>query len=64
MQDNPKPHEEVCFNCRHMVWAVGIGQGVRCSHPDNEVDGKVFRIPSRHHTCEHFERKARVTQGD
>jgi len=27
--------KECCYNCRSMLWAVGIGVGVRCAHPDN-----------------------------
>jgi hypothetical protein len=51
----PDPQERVCLNCRFLLWMVGIGQGVRCRHPANEQDGKLFRIPSRHYSCEHFE---------
>ena len=25
-----------CYNCSYMQWLVGIGQGVRCAHPENE----------------------------
>ncbi len=25
-----------CRRCKHMVWMVGIGFGVRCRHPDNQ----------------------------
>ena len=25
-----------CSRCIHVFWAVGIGQGVRCTHPDNQ----------------------------
>ena len=28
--ENPKPDEKVCFNCKNMLWMVGIGQGVKC----------------------------------
>ena len=28
--ENPKAEEKVCFNCKYMLWLVGIGQGVKC----------------------------------
>jgi len=48
--ENPKPDEKVCFNCKNMLWMVGIGQGVKC-----KLDLK--NIPSRYHSCEQFEKK-------
>ena len=48
--ENPKPDEEVCFNCKNMLWLVGIGQGVKCN-----VDKK--DIPNRFHGCAKFEFK-------
>lgn len=48
--ENPQTDEKVCFNCTHMLWMVGIGQGVKCSLTmDN--------IPNRYYTCEKFEFK-------
>lgn len=44
---NPLPDEKVCFNCKNMLWMVGIGQGVKCI-----LDKK--DIPNRYHTCEKF----------
>jgi hypothetical protein len=56
MNNNPKPDERVCFNCEHMLWMVGIGLGVRCKHPANNLGGgRLFMIPSRRYSCEHFE---------
>lgn len=49
-KDNPLPDEKVCFNCKNMMWMVGIGQGVKCGLTKED-------IPSRKHTCEKFERK-------
>jgi len=49
------PQERVCMNCRFLRWMVGIGQGVRCRHPANESHGKLFKIPCRNYSCEHFE---------
>jgi hypothetical protein len=48
--ENPKPEEKVCFNCKYMLWLVGVGQGVKC-----ELDKK--NIPSRMHSCDKFEYK-------
>lgn len=48
--DNPQPDEKVCFNCKHMLWMVGIGQGIKC-------DLNKKSLPSRNYTCEKFEKK-------
>ncbi len=48
--ENPKPEEKVCFNCKYMLWMVGFGQGVKC-----ELDKK--NIPSRFYSCDRFEYK-------
>lgn len=51
-----KPEESVCFNCKHMLWLVAIGAGVRCGHA---IDSKTPppMIPHLRHTCEKFENK-------
>ena len=36
----PKDYK-CCYTCHYMKWMVGIGQGVRCSKPDNNY--RVFR---------------------
>lgn len=51
----PDTQERVCMNCGHMLWGVALGVGVRCDHPANREDGKPFKIPYRHFSCEHFE---------
>lgn len=48
--DNPKPEDKVCFNCSHMRWLVGVGQGVKCALT-------MQQIPSRLYTCSKFEKK-------
>ena len=57
---------ECCWNCRHMSWMVGIGQGVRCTTEENnyrifgtgeEVRPKLPVIPGVAEKCEHFESK-------
>ncbi len=45
--------EKVCYNCKHMAWLVGIGQGVKCTNPQKEP--RFFNIPNRRHTCDLFE---------
>jgi hypothetical protein len=52
------PDEKVCYNCKHLAWLIGVGQGLRCSHPKQEP--KAMPIPSRQHTCELFDRKERL----
>lgn len=51
-----KPDEKVCFNCKHMLWMVGIGAGVRCGYA---ADSKTLipMIPHLKHTCDKFENK-------
>jgi len=48
--ENPAPDEKVCFNCKYMLWMVGVGQGVKC-----KLDFK--NIPSRYHSCDKFENR-------
>jgi hypothetical protein len=47
---NPSKDEKVCFNCKSMLWMVGIGQGVKCSLT-------MKNVPNRYFTCEKFEFK-------
>jgi hypothetical protein len=49
----PGPKERVCYNCKHMIWLVGVGQGVRCGF--NSSPNKMPPIiPSLRHTCNKF----------
>ena len=39
LYDNTKPKtmlSKECKTCKHVFWVVGIGQGVRCRHPENQ----------------------------
>ena len=45
--------EKVCFNCKHRIWAVAIGQGVRCGNDITNVFPKL--IPGLRKTCGAFE---------
>lgn len=47
-----KPDEKVCYNCKHRLWMVAIGLGIRCNYT---VEKKL--IPNLKHTCDHFEFK-------
>ncbi len=58
-----KPNDQICYNCRYIVWLTALGQGLRCSHPTTRVEGKLPPlIPSMFHTCELFESKSCLTK--
>ena len=50
-----QPKDKVCYNCEHLAWMIGIGQGLRCTNPHKEK--KLEMIPSSKHTCELFKSK-------
>lgn len=52
---NPGPNEQVCFNCKHMLWLVALGKGVKC-----ELDKK--DIPNRLYSCNKFEKNMAKTK--
>ena len=60
------PSERACPTCRHVLWAVALGLGVRCRHPANnpgDVERVLdhFAIPNRHYVCPHYEpRRSRM----
>jgi hypothetical protein len=29
-----------CKGCSYLHWAIGIGLGVRCTHPEHRIDAK------------------------
>lgn len=58
--------EKHCLNCRHSVWAVGLGQGFFCLNEDKITQGgdrvlvnkagfTRFMIPHRDYICEYYE---------
>ncbi len=49
--------ERVCYNCEHLAWLIGIGQGLRCLNPNKENKNEM--IPSSKHTCELFKLKTK-----
>ena len=36
---------EHCRDCKNVIWMVGLGLGVRCSHPDNKEYSKTNLPP-------------------
>jgi len=51
-----KPQDKICYNCRHIAWLIAVGQGLRCNA--NRKQGEIAPIiPSRFHTCDLFEYK-------
>ena len=64
--DRPGPDEKVCYNCKYMLWMVGIGQGVRCGYLfyKNGANQKLPLIPNLRHTCEKFEFKNKSQPSD
>lgn len=53
-----------CINCKHVVWLIALGQGVRCKHPENQKykkEGTTSKtpvvIPNIPNGCEYFEGK-------
>ncbi len=60
------PDLACCYRCEWRLWAVGAGQGVRCTHPDNA--GKSFGegqpamklplVPGLWEKCQHFEKRS------
>lgn len=59
--EHPKPEEKVCYNCKYMLWLVGLGLGVRCGyeyHTSEEWKAKIPEmVPHLRHTCVKFESK-------
>ena len=53
-----KPDERVCGNCESLVWAVALGQGVRCARQENRTAGDKLLHVSPRHTCPLFERRS------
>ena len=49
---------KICMNCKYLIWAVGVGQGLKCSRV--RKDDRYEAIPHRDHTCELFEFKEEI----
>ena len=50
---NPQPEEKVCFNCAHLLWLVGIGQGLKC-----DLNKKT--LPTRFYSCDKFQKRIKA----
>ena len=48
--ENPNTDEKVCFNCKYMLWLVGLGLGLKCNLDKSN-------IPNRYYTCSKFDFK-------
>lgn len=60
MNNNIAPMDrEICFNCKSMMWMVGLGLGLRCRQT---TPPKI--IEHREHTCDKFESKHKPSVGD
>ena len=52
-----KDTDRCCFNCKHLIWMIGIGQGLKCgvdfvkNHP---IIKSPPSVPSIAHLCERF----------
>jgi len=57
-----KPEDKVCYNCEHLAWMIGIGQGLRCMNPHKEKKHEM--IPGSRHTCELFEKNPKLEKPD
>ena len=48
--------DRCCFNCKHIIWLIGVGFGLRCGH-DAEKGTLPPSIPSISHVCDNFKGK-------
>lgn len=47
------PEPLACVSCRHLLSMIGVGQGLRCTHPAHnpDPDARPWTIPGRWYTC-------------
>jgi len=51
-----KETDRCCYNCKHILWLIGVGQGLRCGY--KMQDGvKPPTIPGISYVCENFKGK-------
>ena len=51
-----------CKGCRWCAWMIGIGQGVRCSHPEHRkvgYDGNRAPTINEVHECKFYQTQAK-----
>ena len=47
--------DRCCFNCKHLLWMIGVGQGLRCGIDFNKrVVESPPSVPSIGHVCDRF----------
>ncbi len=51
---DPLPEVRCCYNCRYLVWAVGVGLGLRCSVEEGE--GIPVRVVLKWGVCDGFKK--------
>ena len=59
------PDLACCLHCKWRLWAVGAGQGIRCTQPDNAGKSlgegqpamKLPLVPGLWEKCQHFEKR-------
>ena len=44
-----KTTDRCCFNCKHLMWMIGVGQGLRCGYTEDRM-----MIPSISYVCDDF----------
>ena len=50
-----KDTDRCCFNCKHLIWLIGVGQGLRCGIDfSNKVVEAPPSVPSIGHVCDRF----------
>lgn len=47
--------DKCCFNCKHLLWMIGIGMGLRCGVDYQRTGQRPPAVPSIGHSCERFD---------
>jgi hypothetical protein len=58
MLDEILSEEKVCYNCKYVCWAIGVGRGLICLHPKKEI--KFEPIQNRRNSCELFKVNVKI----
>jgi hypothetical protein len=59
---NVEKKSDTCENCRYLLDARAIGQGLFCGNVENRWNCEPERLPSSFHTCAHFEPRPTLSQ--
>ncbi len=46
--------DRCCYNCKHLLWMIGVGQGLRCGIEFKKKNIKPPTVPSIGHVCDQF----------